>query len=175
MKLRLTAKIQNAGGVKEVYDYVVKGKGREEWRDEYDFVSKFLDGLAAVQLNGKWGMINRDGEEVVPLKYDYVEYFHEGLAKVNIGGVREDDLIKCYGGKWGYVDQQGNEVVPLKYDIVGSFFWGLAEVNIGGEWYEDEDEDGLVNLGGKWGFVDMRGNEYWDMTVDEARRQIENR
>ena len=144
-------------------------KVEKQEKTKYHWVVEFKEDLAPVKLSD-------DEKEVIPpRKYISVGHFHEGLAKVNIGGVREDDLIKCYGGKWGYVDQQGNEVVPLKYDIVGSFFWGLAEVNIGGEWYEDEDEDGLVNLGGKWGFVDMRGNEYWDMTVDEARRQMENR
>ena len=59
----------------------------------------------------------------------------------------------------GYVNQQGEEVVPPgKYDEVGDFH---VPEHLAG-----------VGLNGKYGFVDKEGNEYWDMTDDEARRQI---
>jgi hypothetical protein len=53
--------------------------------------------LASVKLNGKYGFIDKTGQEIIPLKYDEAWSFHEGL-----GGVKLD-------GKSGYVDKRGNE------------------------------------------------------------------
>ena len=53
---------------------------------KYDDAYFFSEGLARVKLNGKWGFINKIGEEVIPLKYDEVENFSEGFAKVKLNG-----------------------------------------------------------------------------------------
>ena len=132
MKLKLKASIRTAA---------------EEWREKYDYAGGFKEGLAKVELKGKWGFVDATGKEVVPLKYDGVGYFHDGLA-----GVRLD-------GKEGFVNKKGEEVIPLKYDSVGSFDEGLAVVYLNG---------------GKWGFVDVTGKEYWNMTKEEARKQMKS-
>ena len=53
---------------------------------KYDIVSRFSEGMAAVQLNGKWGFIDKTGKEVVPFKYDDAFDFHEGMAKIKLNG-----------------------------------------------------------------------------------------
>ncbi len=50
-----------------------------------------------VQLNGKWGFINKEGKEVIPCKYDVAFEFNEGLALVQLNG------------KFGYIDINGTE------------------------------------------------------------------
>ena len=92
MKLRLTAKIHTAA---------------EDWRKKYDKVGFFQEeGLARVELNGKYGFINEEGEEVIPLKYDNAGNFSEGLAEVKLNG------------KWGLVNTKGEEVVPPEYTSI---------------------------------------------------------
>ncbi len=98
---------------------------------KYDGASNFSEGLAPVKLNGKWGFIDKLGNEVVPCKYDDVYHFSEGLAMVKLNG------------KWGFIDKLGNEVAPCKYDDAEEFFDGLA----------------LVALNGKYGFIDKTGRE----------------
>lgn len=44
----------------------------------------FSEGLAAVELDGEWGFIDKTGKEVIPLIYDDVEVFREGLAVVKL-------------------------------------------------------------------------------------------
>ena len=86
---------------------------------------------------------------MIPLKNNFAGEFQEqeGLAAVYLNH------------KMGWVDVTGKEVVPLKYDgcSQSSFHEGLAEVRINDV---------------KWGFVDVTGKEYWDMTLEEARKQM---
>jgi len=76
----------------------------EEWRGKYDSVGDFSEGLAQVELNGKWGYVNKQGEEVVPVKYDYAWSFREGLARVELKG------------QYSVVDKTGKELLPCVYN-----------------------------------------------------------
>jgi hypothetical protein len=100
----------------------------------YDEVDSFREGRAWVKLNGKYGFVDLQGNEVIPLKYDLVGEFREGRAWVRLNG------------EHGFVDEEGNEVIPLKYDDAFSFQEGRA-------W---------VSLNRKYGFVDLQGNETWE-------------
>jgi len=82
-----------------------------------------------VELNNKWGFIDRSGKEVVQLKYDDLEGigFSEGRA-----GVKLND-------KWGYVDKYGNEVIKPQYEVANTFVNGKAKVKKDGkEFYIDK-------------------------------------
>ena len=100
---------------------------------KYDFTSKFSEGLAAVVLNGKWGFIDKNGNEVTHIKYDSVGAFVEGLAPVRLNDKR------------GFIDKVGNEVIPCRYDEVTDFIEGLAKVKL-------DDKEGVI---------DRFGNELW--------------
>ncbi len=82
---------------------------------------------------GKYGFLNRKGEEVIPLIYDDARDFSAGAALV------------MKGGKWGFVDRTGKEFIPLVYYEARNFVEGLAAVQ--------KDKDG------KWGFIDKSGKE----------------
>ncbi|MCL1808429.1 MAG: WG repeat-containing protein [Clostridiales bacterium] len=145
---------------------------------KYDGVQQFSEGMAAVMLDGKWGFIDKAGNEVVPPEYEVVRQFSEGMAAVKSGDWRT--------GKWGFIDKAGNVAVPFSYDGAGSFSDGLARVTIDGKCgYIDKNGDvaipleydsagdfseglaavnvGAVNHGfdytegGKWGFIDKEG------------------
>lgn len=98
---------------------------------KYDWWYWFSEGLALVQINYKYGYIDKYGNEVIPLIYDFGLNFTEGLA-----GVKVD-------GKWGFIDKTGKMVVPPKYQNAREFHEGMA----------------AVMLNGKWGFIDKTGKE----------------
>ena len=75
-------------------------------KKKYDFVGIFIDGFAHVQLNNKWGFINKTGEEITEIKYDSIYYFHNGYA------------IVVLNGKYGVIDEVGNEIIECIYDNI---------------------------------------------------------
>ena len=64
----------------------------------YDDIRKYNTDRACVERDGKFGYIDRDTEEVIPLIYDAAKDFSDGVALV------------CREGKWGCIDVYGNEV-----------------------------------------------------------------
>lgn len=90
---------------------------------KYDYVRSFSDGLAAVELDGKWGFIDKTGEEVIPLEYSFVMPFSEGVAWVTSSNQRHNP--------WGLIDKEGNEVLPHEYYNPSPFSEGLAIVDAG--------------------------------------------
>jgi len=76
----------------------------EDWRDKYDVVVNFEEGLAAALLNGQWGFVDQQGRIVIPLKYDYAWSFREGLARVELKG------------QYSVVDKTGKELLPCVYN-----------------------------------------------------------
>ena len=130
--------------------------------------------LKPVELNGKWGFVDKDGREVIPPKYDDAESFSEGLARVELNK------------KYGFVDKDGSEVIPLKYDYAETFSEGLAGVKLNGKCgFVDKDgreviplkydnaesfSEGLsrVKLNEKYGFVDKDGREVIPLKYDYA-------
>ena len=134
--------------------------GKYDWRDDFIF-----NGLIKVKLDGKYGFINKDGEEIIPCKYEDADNFPDGLVKV-----------KSAEG-WGFVNENGEEIVPCKYEEVNNFLdgpflvqskYGWGFVNEDGEEiipckYEEADRfsDGLARVQSKkgWGFVNKDGEE----------------
>ena len=53
---------------------------------KYDDVYPFSDGLAPVELAGKWGYVDRAGDVVVPIQYDIGHMFSERFASVELDG-----------------------------------------------------------------------------------------
>jgi hypothetical protein len=152
----------------------------KHWRERYDYGTNFNDGRAKVKLNNKYGVVDTDGNEVIPLKYDEVdldgkEYFsREALAILRkhtegneVVSLKYDRVGHFYEGrayvklseKYGFVDTEGNEVIPLKYDGVGDFSEGRAR----------------VSLNEKYGFVDTEGNEIVPLKYDYAAHFYEGR
>ena len=101
--------------------------------------SGFSDGLARVELDGKWGFIDKSGKEVIPCVYDYAWGFSDGLAVVELNG------------KWGFIDKAGKQLVPCVYDNVYAtavdILVGTVEGSDGKEtkYYYDKNGDFLGN------------------------------
>ncbi len=76
----------------------------------------FSDGLACVELNNKYGFIDKAGNEVIPIKYDYARSFEDGISRVELNS------------KWGFIDKTGREITPIIYDEIYPFENGVAMV-----------------------------------------------
>lgn len=65
--------------------------------------------LYKVFAYGKWGLVNREGNQVVPIKYNYIYCSKQHSFDNEIAVVVAD---KHYGA----IDRAGNEIIPLAYD-----------------------------------------------------------
>jgi hypothetical protein len=99
----------------------------------FDYIGKFGEHpLATVSLNGKYGLLKRNGELATDLKYDYIDtVFTNGL------------VVAAINGKYGYLDTTGAVAVELKYDYAERF---------------DAGNLGRVRVGNLRGAVDVKGN-----------------
>ena len=113
---------------------------------QYKYSDGFEDSFAIVSTstrdsyNRKYGVINRNGDEVLPCIYDYMYVFSNGLINVAIDG------------KKGVIDDKGNEVIPCIYEACGSSY-----------------SDGLVyaKQNGKYGFINLKGETIIPFKYDD--------
>lgn len=82
-------------------------------------------GLASIMKDGKWSVVDKNNNEVVPSgKYDYIDGFDKcGLARVKINGKTHiHDPEKSTKDKWGVIDIEGKEILPLIYSEIWAFY-----------------------------------------------------
>ena len=147
----------------------------------FDAVSACGNGVAAVQKNGKWSLVDREGKDLTGETYTDVCMDGKGVVFRNdrifvhngklwqmidkTGEVYGDAYeavhlfndatyaAVCVKGKWGFVDKDGNVVIEPQFEDAGSFSGGLAAVM----------KDGL------WGFVDQEGTVVVEPQFEDAR------
>lgn len=86
--------------------------------------------LYLIEVNNKYGYINKQGKEIVSPKYDSAGEFSEGIAPV------------CKKNKCGYINTNGEIVIPFKFDSAQKF----------------SEEMAMVCQSYKCGFIDLKGN-----------------
>ena len=99
----------------------------------YEEVSSFQQGVARVKRDGKWGLIDKSGREVVAPQYQEIEAFQDSVAMVK----RE--------GKWGFMEQGGREIVAPQYEEVRAAFTQVRS---------QEDWEGVLR---RWYSEDLPG------------------
>ncbi|SFI77353.1 WG containing repeat-containing protein [Paenibacillus sp. UNC496MF] len=105
---------------------------------QFTHADSFSEGLAEVEINGKWGFINKKGALVIPAIYEETTPFSEGLAAVSVAE-----------GKWAFIDAKGKLVIkPQPFQYVEPFHGGLSMV------YPLEDDDA-------YGYIDKQGKYVW--------------
>ncbi len=116
-----------------------------------------------IPVEGKYGLIRRDGELIAPIIYDKVLWTNDGLAALSTNGhidlistitgktLGSYDDVREYsqsfipvslGGKWGYVDKLGEY-------LYGGFQWDDA--------LPFSEGYAAVMLGDSYGFIDLSG------------------
>lgn len=78
---------------------------------------RFSEGLACVDIDGKYGYIDKTGRFVIEPQFSLAKNFSNGLALFSDGK-----------GGLGYIDKKGKVVIKPKYEWAQSFSEGLAAV-----------------------------------------------
>ena len=124
----------------------------------------FRDGLAYVNINDKYGYVDRIGNIVISPKFDSVRSFRDGIAEV------------CINDKYGYIDKTGKFVIEPIFDCIDEYFCeGYAKVCYN-DMYGCIDKDGnfiiepkfdylsnfnddlaIAKTDGKCGFINIKG------------------
>jgi hypothetical protein len=135
----------------------------------YDSAEMFSEEHSAVEINGKWGLINEKGDYIIKLKYDRLGDLKNSLLsfrdgdKVGFLNINEEIIIKpefywadefseglCVVStdfrskeprKYGYIDTTGKLVVDYIYDDALKF----------------ENGKGIIRLNKYWGAIDKTG------------------
>ena len=138
-----------------------------EDNDEVDYdqvIFSHGDDFAIVMLDDRYGYINRDGQEVIPLMFENATLFDDGVATVQ------------FNGKWGVIDKDGNQLVDFKYDQLSAFTSGVSVAKKGKKWgvinpydkailpfkykYLTHFNDAgiaIAKRGKKWGIINPKG------------------
>jgi hypothetical protein len=146
----------------------------------------FYSGGKLYCLQGKWGWVNRMGEEVISVQYQYGFAFTAKRAIVKLKY------------KWGVIDTTGKEIVKIEYNQVtvawsntvakdkvkDSLLFLLRKdlnkqgfINTSGTFITDmkyqqardfKGKFAAVMIKGKWGFIDTSGKEICPFVYDKA-------
>jgi hypothetical protein len=132
--------------------------------------------LIGVKQNGKWGMKDVSGKEILPIEFESLtpyaqnqvilaqkgsqygfidakgKWLFEKVKSVyTLNGCYQGMIVCIVNGKHGYLDMKGNEVITTKYDNAHSFNkLGLAKVG---------KKSTGTNAATLWGYIDKKGNE----------------
>ncbi len=102
-------------GLKNLFDPIVV-------EPIYDSISSLCNRRRIVSFEGKYGVLNEMGQEVLPCVYDTIRTYSDcGLAIVELQG------------KYGVIDSKGIERCPLTYIKISDFESGYAIANDGRE------------------------------------------
>lgn len=106
---------------------------------DYYLKLEFSEGLARVKKDGKWGYLNRYGNEIIPFKYDFLGELNNGL----ICAIVSDSL----GLKMGMLNAQNEWVVLPEYGFSEDFY------------REQFFRDALIHVckNGKWAYLNAKG------------------
>lgn len=101
-------------------------KKKEEWKgtkgvlnfdgvivppNKYDRIILLENGLIKVYKNNFFGLLDKHGKVLLPLKYSYISDFKEKYASICLGGKRnKKEPYNIIEGKWGIIDDRGNIV-----------------------------------------------------------------
>jgi hypothetical protein len=120
----------------------------------YDFATDFEKSSARVNIGaalneeyyeyqgGKWGLIDKNGNQTLAPTYELILPFDNGVALVNVGGEASYSLCEehcdepvyysCNGGNWGLIDENGKVVVEPAFTQLVRFGNNFIAKNEGG-------------------------------------------
>jgi hypothetical protein len=139
----------------EYFQYMENGKtgfrdldGNIVIKAIYESAEMFSEEHSAVEIDGKWGLINEKGEYVIEPQYDFLGGLHNGLVSF-----RQNDLT-------GFLDVNGNVKIEPKFHWVDEFSEGLCAVST--DWKTDEPR--------LYGYIDTSGNQVIDFKYQHANK-----
>lgn len=114
----------------------------------YEDVSTLANGVIAVQQNGKWTLLDNDGNQLISESFDNIKQDEKGIV------YRNSRLFVEQGGKYYMMDKEGNKIVDTAFQDVKIF---------------NGDGYAAVKIKGKWGFIDQAGEIVIEPKYEDAR------
>lgn len=127
--------------------------GKQLFPPIYQNVMPFYEGYAPVRLYDRWGLIDKNGHEVLTAKYEMLTLNRDGhffagdeygmalfdysmqpltpFVYSDVGYFFDGRVSVSRDGKYGFLDERGYEVIPCQYDEVSPFTLGRAKVRLG--------------------------------------------
>lgn len=123
--------------VNEKNEVILNGYDKIEALDNYDSKQNiwYEDNVLRVSKNGKYGLINFEGKEVLPCEYDEI---------TALNGVKGNILIKK-AGNMGLVNEQGQTIIPVQYKNILTLKEGYKNEYI---IVNENNQYGLINTSG---------------------------
>lgn len=110
------------------------------------------ENVLKVQKNGKYGLINLDGKEILPCEYDSIS---------TLKGVKNSLIVKKEG-KVGLVNTDGTIIVPAEYSEISAITQDYKNGYI------------VKNESGKYGVIKSDGQTALECKYDEIKHITEN-
>lgn len=92
---------------------------------KYEYIHPFFDNYAWVRACGLWGVIDIDGNQVIPCKYLRVCGYKNGVT-----------IVQNKDSKWGVIDIDDNIIIPFIYDYLGSYENNIFNAFVNNTWYK---------------------------------------
>lgn len=159
---------------KQKWGFVNK-KGETKISPQFNFVSKFSEGKAAVRNDsGKWGYIDKEGKFLINPQFDFAANFKNGKAIVLQGtqkGIIDEkgtyvinpQFLQIWedgnmylvnsGGKFGWTDKEGKYIINPQFDEAAPF---------------NGNSLAPARSGSSWGYIDKKGNFVINAQFDDA-------
>jgi hypothetical protein len=139
-------------GIEEGY-YFIDHSGKKV-SPIYDEVSDFEGNVARICRSGLWGLLSKNGREILKPQFLYIHSYHNGLA-----------LFVDSSNKYGVIDARGKIIVFATYDYFTHFNHGRA---IAGTYINGQTKYQIINHKGKI----MTPTSYFYLSGFNSRRCI---
>lgn len=127
---------------------------------QYSFADDFSEGLAGVEVGGKYGFINKQGEVVIPPRFELRKDQRHPNLTISSGRFSEGLACVKAGGLYGYVNRKGDFVIPPRFARAQEFSEGLAWVATKDEKTNVVDRVGWVDKTGRWVVTGVSGRAF---------------
>jgi len=86
---------------------------------KFDEIGEFNNGLAVVNINDKYGVINENGDLIVEPIYDEIDGFYNDMS-----------VVWLRSGGCKYINKYGDELPTRVYDVASAFYNDFAIVGL---------------------------------------------
>ncbi len=174
------------------YEYI-------DWKNDLARVVK-----TAGDNKSKWGLINKQGQEILPAIYGYIDVpIHTTLFKVFNGVFEWDEFdteteelfydfiwnpeswngdryeATLEHGLWGLVNEKNETVIPIQYNALEFYSDSIITVNENGsriiKWHDgDEKRTNWSVVGGNWKAMSLDGRIIFEMNSEDQQFDFYN-
>ncbi len=141
--------------------YLLDFKNKTKKETNFDKISYFVEGLAAVKKGENLGYINQKGELVIDAEYQTVWPYNKGLAAVK------------QNYQWGFIDTTGKFVIEPQFDETEGFdlFSGKYAIVVKNKKYGIINREGNYLINPKYDYLYFENENVLLAVISENQKQ----